>query len=705
MRPVSFRRRFPLTAPATLAVAALLLVSASVLVALDPPSALAESAPLAVSVASSLSQTGGPVTLTVTGQLPQSLAGSRVVVSLWGPVAAAQVGQPQVDASVAKEITQWLGAAPAEAQTGAATGTTVGPSGTGTAKDLAGGKLSTSVVIPGGTPSAPGAYLVLVELRSGGTVLASGRAWLGKVAPRSTPLDVAFVLPVSLGIHRDWTDMFFDQALEDATLPVESGAATVRGLVPLVDRNSMWRLTMAVEPVLLTQLRDMSDGYISGDATGDKTEVGANDLAAQNAASAISDLTGLASREWVEIVATPYAGADLGLLAAEGWRDGLEQIQMGKQELQSTLGLNAPLAGAYAPDLSITSESLAYYADASVDHVVVGSDVQGALAEAIAPGAVAVRAENASNDRLTLVFASSGIASVMRGPWDADVFSAALAADLASRDPAALVIAPKDVFGLLPTEYVQRIGELLTSQSWMRTLKLQELLSQHSPDSRPVLLDGTSARASGYIEGQLLDSVREAHAPVSDLAAAADTNKTPVDQACRLLYLAESRWWSREGVSPAEAGMGLVFAEQARAAAEEELGKVRFVKADSPLLTGVEGTVHIVLENSTGYQVAATLKLAGEGLSFPDGDQQTVELQPGRTDLQVKITSTGEPQKVTGSLLVGTTVVDELVHDVRTVGPWEILPWVLAVVVLLGAGATYVLVKKHRRKGRTAVTR
>jgi hypothetical protein len=700
MRPVSFRRRFPVMAPAALAVAALLLVCASVLVAVDPPLALAESAPLSISIDKSLSQIGGSITLTISGQVSQSLAGSKLVVSLRGPVAAAQVGQSKVDASVVKEITRWLGTAPAETQSGTSTATTVSASGSSTAKDLAEGKLNTSVVIPSGTPSAPGAYLVSVEVRSGGTVLANGRAWLGKVAARSTQLDVAFVLPVSLGIHRDWAGKFFDQALERATLPVESGADTLRGLVPLVDRLSTWRLTMAVEPVLLTQLRDMSDGYIFGDSAGSQTEIGENDLAAQNAVSAVSDLAGLASRESVEMVATPYTGADLGLLAAEGWRDGLEQIQMGKQELQSTLGLNAPIAGAYAPDLSITGGSLAYYADASVDHVVVGSDLQGALSEPIAPSAVAVRAENAANDRVTLVFASSGVASVMRAPWDSDVFSAALAADLASRAPTALVIAPKDVFGLLPMEYVQRIGEILTSQSWIRTLKLQELVSQHSPDSRPILLDGTSARPAGYIEDQLLGSVREAHSPVSDLAAAADTNKTPVNQACQLLYLAESRWWSREGVSPTEASMGLAFAEQARAAAQEELGKVRFLKADSPLITGGEGTVHIAIENSTDYQVAATLKLAGEGLSFLDGNQLVVELQPGRTDLQVNITSIGGPQQVTGSLLVGTTLVDELVHDVRSVGLWEILPWVLAVLVLLGAGAAYVLVKKHRRKGR-----
>ncbi len=75
--------------------------------------------------------------------------------------------------------------------------------------------------------------------------------------------------------------------------------------------------------------------------------------------------------ESVEIAAGPYAGPDLGVLAAEGWRDGFEQIQLGKQELLQTLGLGSTLTGAYSPDLAMTTASLSYYGQASIDHVVV----------------------------------------------------------------------------------------------------------------------------------------------------------------------------------------------------------------------------------------------------------------------------------------------------------------------------------------------
>ena len=55
------------------------------------------------------------------------------------------------------------------------------PPGRALAKELAAGELKATVTVPGGTPSAPGAYLLSVEVRSGAaTSWPSGR-WMGKV--------------------------------------------------------------------------------------------------------------------------------------------------------------------------------------------------------------------------------------------------------------------------------------------------------------------------------------------------------------------------------------------------------------------------------------------------------------------------------------------------------------------------------------------
>jgi len=662
---------------ALLAIAAVLIVCVLVSVVSPVATVSAEEEPLTVEVSEALLGLGADFTVGVEGKVSTSLAGASLVVYVRGPISTSEIGESHVTSGSTKSVTLDLNLT--------------------NSPGLTQGEVDVEVTVPGTLFTASGAYLVRAQVRSGSDLLANGATWMGMVASRPNPLDVAVVLPVRLGVHRDWEGVFFDQVLEEATLPVGSGANTLRGLAPAVDQLSGWRFTLAIEPILLTQLRDMADGYVSSDAEGNTTEVGDKDLAAQSAAATISDLVAIASRESVEIVASPYTGADLNLLAAQGWPDGLEAIQMGKQELQTTLGIESPLGGAYAADLNVTGGSLSYYAGASVEYVVVGSNVASSLAEVPAAGTVAVRAENGENDRATLIFASDAAGAAMRAPWDVNVFAAAFAADLASAPTDALVIAPKDLYGLIPTAYVQDLGSLLLSYDWIRTQTLGDLLGMYPPDSRPIVVENSPVPELGYIQSRLLDEVHAAHGPVTDLGSAADPSKIPVNHALRLLYVAESSWWTRTGVSPDEASMGLAYARQARMQAEGELDKVNFAGEASSLIGAGSSKAKISMENGAEYPIGAELRLAGEGLSFPDGDRIEIQLQPGRTDLEVQIVREEGAKEVRGQLVVGSTVVDEISRQVSSVGLWTILPWVLAVAALLAGVGIFLLVRRRRR--------
>lgn len=696
MRPAAFRWRFHSMALVILAITVGVLVAVLIFLGAPASPAGAEAVPLAVSVDRSFSLVNQPVTVTIAGQLSQSLSGASLVALVKGPIEAAQVGQTAIDAPPVAQFTRVLGTVAGVADVAASTATP----GAGTSAEFAAGALNATVTVPAGTPPAPGAYLLTVEVQSGGTTVASGQVWMGKAGTRGTPLDVSFVLPVSLGIHRDPIGAFFDRVLETAVSPAETGSDSIRGLLALSDRFPAWKLTLAVEPILLTQLRDMADGYVYVDSAGDRIDVGENDLAAQNAATALSELSDLAARESVEIVGSPYTGADLGALAAEGWRDGLEQVQMGKQELQRTLELEGALIGAYSPALGLTEQSLAYYADASIDHVVVGSELKASLDEDVGPGAVAVRAQNTENDRVTLVFASSGVSVVMNEPWDVNVFSAALAAELAASPKDAIVIAPGSLSGPVPVSYLEDVGELLMGTDWIATQSLQDLVRAHSLGSRPVLFKAVFGGSRGYIEGALLSGLERAHAAVADLAAVADTTRTPVDSAHRLLYMAESAWWSRSGVSPQEAGIGLAYAAQAQAAAQAELAKVHFLGAGSSLITGGDGAVKLTVENAAEYPMTVVLQLGGGGLVFPDGEQLQIELQPGRTELTIGVVRGDGEHRFDATLMAGTSVLDEISHSMRFLEWMSILPWLVVAGGLVMGGGAYLIARRHLRKRR-----
>ena len=601
----------------------------------------------------------------------------------------------------------WLGTT-STTQAGATTTTTQAGTTTTTteaaqtfmAGDLAAGWLNAEVILPAGTPSKPGAYLLVVEVKSSGEVVAKGQVWVGKAAPRDTPLDLAFVWPISLGIHRNADGAFYDQALEQAIAPVADGAGDLRGLLALSGRYSDWNFTLALEPILLTQLRDMADGYSRLEADGSLIDVAEDDPAAKNAGEVLAALKGLGTDESVDIAVCPYSGADLGILGAQGWRDGFEQIQMGKQEIQQTLVLEGPPTGGYSPDLGLTTDSLSYYAGASVDHVVVDAALMGLLTETIAPGTIAVRARDVNNDRVTLVFASSGMSSHMTAPWDAGVFAAALAAELITTSKDAVVITPKIEFALVPDSYLESIGEMLQGVEWIRTQTLSALLREHAPDTRPILLRTDDGAPSGYIEESLLEDLRDAHAVVTDLAEIADATRAPVEAAHRLLFIAESRWWSRPQTSPREATIGLEYAEEARALAQGELDKVRLLEVGPTRIVGNEGGVVVAVQNDAGYPVTVDLRLKGNGVALLGSDSMEVELAPGRTEVPVELANAEGSHRLEVTVFAGETVLDTARHSLSFLTLTTVLPWAIVALVIVAAG-TFLVVRRWLRKRRS----
>ncbi len=711
MRLAASRCRFSPVVAVVLATLLAAFTSSVFLMTATVARASAAAAPLSVKVDRSLSLIDEAVTLTIGGKVSGSLTGTKLVVRVKGPAELSQIGQaapelPEADkivitlgegnSSTSTTVTD-IGTGTATATTAATTTTTTKAPKTGRAAAREAGLLEAEVAIPAGMPAEAGAYLLVVEVKSGSAVLASGQVWVGKAAPRDTPLDLAFVWPISLGIHRDPDGVFYDQVLEEAVAPAAGRSGDLRGLLELSGRFSDWDFTLAVEPVFVTQLRDMADGYSRSDASGNTVDVSQDDVGAKNAGEVLAAFKGLESDESVEVAAGPYSSADLGVLAAQGWRDGFEQIQLGKQELQQALDLGTPPTGGYSPDLDLTTASLAYYAEASIDHVVVDAGLAKLFTEPIGEGIVAVRARNAQNDRVTLLFANSGLSAHMTAPWDTGMFFAALAAELASGSKEAFVLTPRVEFGLVPEAYLESIGETLQSVEWIETRTLTAFLREHAPDTRPILLKADSSGSSGYIEESLLIGLRAAHAVVTDLAAVADATRAPVEASRRLLYMAESQWWSRMETSPQEASIGLEYAERAQVLAQGELDKIRLLGVDSTLVVGGEGVVSLSVQNDADYPVTVGLRLAGTGLTLPEGEQREVELPPGRTEVPVRVTSAKGPHQLDVVLVAGQSSLDEASQSLRFITVMSVLPWAIIAALVIGGGIS-VLVLRHRRR-------
>lgn len=733
MRPGSRSIRY--WAARTIVVAALALAITAVLCGqasspLGPGSARAQGV-LSVAPGRSLSLLGEHSPLWIGEVDPRVLAGEspRVVVRLEGPAAPAEVGRLDAVLPLVKETTIELSELGTDVQS-------PGSAGHLLPQTSAGRLLGPLPEWGEDSVTRPGAYRVRVAIVAEGVTVAAGGAWLGKVAPTPEPLALAFVWPVALGVHRDCDGVYVDGELERALARTSSGAdqvsaETVPGregqpleaLLGLSERFPGWRHTLALEPVLLAQLRDMADGYLRRDDTGAVEEVSKEAQTSRAAAAALVRLAEMAAGDEVGILAMPYATPDLPALADEGWTDGFEQLQLGKRELQETLGLGSPPAGFYLSGARLNSACLSQLAEASVDHILVDGAAVSYVAEPVSQGSPAIRVRNEEQERVTLVLARQGLRSAAGPPWEAAVFLARLAAELASGPAASMVVAPSLEYGLPPQDFLDAIGRQLTASPWLTTLTVADLLRRYPPATRPLVLradnfddaagrggaagpegaaQGTGAYgskdASGYIRDSLQEAVRSAHGAIAKLAVLAEPTSPSLDRARRLTLVAESRWWYRPGVTAEQATIGLRYALRAEAIAREELEKVTITGVEPALIWGQEGELRVAIENRTAYRACAGLRIMGPGLQVESGTEQTVALEPGPNSVALRVSADRAAVEIRAELLAGGQVLEETRVAVRFVRFADLWPWVAAgVAVLGGAGVIFAMVRRRSR--------
>ncbi len=198
----------------------------------------------------------------------------QVVVRLYGPLALDQVGKPAEQLPEPRLLDPTMKAGPAGRTAAAA------------------GDMVVMAVVPPEALTQPGAYLATVVYSSGGIGVAEGSTWFGRMAAERGPLEMACVWPLAQGVHRNADGVFFDDWLERALVvepalarpatPVTTGSVVAPASAPgdaaashapgrlwdvldLAEDFPDWRFTLAIEPILLTQLGEMADGYSRAD--------------------------------------------------------------------------------------------------------------------------------------------------------------------------------------------------------------------------------------------------------------------------------------------------------------------------------------------------------------------------------------------------------------------------------------------------------
>ncbi|MHB8870335.1 MAG: hypothetical protein ACYC6T_07375 [Thermoleophilia bacterium] len=571
----------------------------------------------------------------------------------------------------------------------------------GPGSPMAGGKewpVTARVELPLGDPSseleavltlsaddlpAQGAYLLTARVTADGGKSMSAELWVGRVSNLPGRVDLAVVWPLAFGSHRDPQGAFVDDVVQRAVVPRADDEGSLFGLFKAIDQFSDWRMTLAVEPLLLAQIRDVADGFAVRTDDGETQETPAGEEASAFAEQTLATFRDVVALETVQVIPAPYAMPALSVLAREGWDDGFEQMQLGKLEIQSTLQLSAIPDAAYAPGLDITTDSLAAFSRASIDYIVTRADVTRDLAEAPVDRRRPVRVQNRENDRLTLVMVDEELRAALTPPWDVGRFAAALAATLDGGGVGPLVAAPADDYARPPAAYVRQLGELLAGTPWINTLTLEDVIRRSPPETRPVFLSRYGGYVDGYTAQSHLEGLRDAHAAVAALAAATDAERAPLDALRRRLFEAESRYWLASGVDPAVANLGLAIVESVTQAVASEFDKVDVAGDKSVIVVGNEGRVPVAVVNQSGYPLRVRIVLSGEGIEFLEGSELEVDLGLQETIFDVPVVLSKGRTEMTVEIKAGDLVMETETIQVRSIAVGPVVAWVVAIVSLL----------------------
>jgi len=641
---------------------AAVLLGMLVLLGAAPAAGASESARVSLDVAEPLTSVDDPVEITVRGFVDEIWVDAEIQVMVYGP------GRPG-DETGAEMVRSW----PVNA---------LEPQQLGVVQD----SFSTVVTVAPEYMVSPGAYWISASVSTPSGQMAQANAWVGRVPVDPPPIEVAMVWSSILGVHWDPDGRLVDGALEALVVPNADAPGSLYALFALPERFPSWHTTMAVEPILLSNLRGMADGFDRLEESGEFVTVGPEEELPLLSTQALSTFRRVARLESFQILPGPYAMPDLPVLAREGWEDGVEQVRLGRREAESTLSMAGAPDGAYSPGLELTTDSLKFFSKASVDYVLVAEEVARDLVEdgSAPPGPVRVRDQD--NNRLTLLFADEDLREVMGPPWDPDLLLAVLAAKIADGDPGPFIVAPTDDYGLPPAYFVNRVGASLTGAEWIGTLTLDELIGSHPPATRPVFLTRYGGYLEGFVKKSYLESLRAGHASLADLSGAVPEDLALLDRLRLLMFQAEGRYWFLNSSDPDIVNLGLASVRRVQEEVAAYFDKVDVAEGKSVLVVGDEGEVPIAVVNKTKRPLDVELVVESEGLTFRGGSHIAATLGVQENIFSLPVTTKGTDAVVSVRVMAGDTLVDEGSVQVRFISARPFLPWALAALVAVVLG-------------------
>lgn len=554
-----------------------------------------------------------------------------------------------------------------------------------------------------------GAYPIKVSLTQGGQVINSASSML--VVLNDHPLQeffpVALVLvwPLHERARFDHRGVYLDNKIaEDSNTDPGSPGLYYRHLSAISQYPNL-RVTMAVTPLLIEQMRDMKDGYRI--AANEKIESKTSASKETKDVSLVFDrLAELFSSRELSLLPAPYSLAPLSFLADNGWDlDGRLQISRGVEALKNAFELGSAEDSLAVPNFTLSADCISYLTEEGIQNTVLDES----LFRKLQPNGTedlfkSYRLQDSEGNRITAVFRDSKASDAL-AKESADEAVQRLMGRLAEvylyqPQRQKIVVAAAGVEARPSQELLAALYGTLQAP-WIRTVTLTEAIELAPPVSKPLIMAENPVE-EGYLSGAYRRKLSESRRLYSLFSQAVNRDNPIRRRLERELLIAEGSDWTNSW-DLKTINLGLDFVRDIEKTVRQELGKVKVVPSEEITLSSLQGKIPVAIFSRADYPLRVRIRLEGKDFGFPLGSTRSVTIEPKENLFSFGIAATRAgtfPLRV--AVLRGSELIDEKNFLIKAT---SLSRTIALVVAALAAGVAFYFLLRFgiRAKSRSEV--
>lgn len=518
-----------------------------------------------------------------------------------------------------------------------------------------------------------GAYPIKISLAQAGQIINSASSVLVVLndhpPQESFPVALVLIWPLHERARFEHRGVYLDNKIADDSSADPGSPGLYFRHVAAISQYPNLRVTMAVTPLLIEQMRDMKDGYRV--AVDGKIETRTSSSKESRDVSAVFDrLAELFGSRELSLLPAPNSLAPLSYLADNGWDlDGRLQISRGLEVLNNALELGSREDSLTVPDFALGADSIGYLAEEGIQNTVLDeSFFRKLLPEETEDPFKAYRLQDADGNRITAVFRddkSSGALELESADEAVQRLMGRLAeVYLYQPQRQKIVVAAAGIQARPSQELLAALYSALQAP-WVRTVTLREAIELAPPVSKPLMMADNPVE-EGYLSGAYRKKLAKSRRLFSLFSQAVDADNPVRKRLERELLIAEGWDWTSSWDLKV-VNLGLDFVTDVEKTVAQELDKIKVVPSEEIALSSLQGKIPVAVFSRADYPLKARISIRGKDFVFPQGSAKSVTIEPKENLFSFSLAATRAgtfPLKV--ALLGGSELIDEKNFLIKT---------------------------------------